>query len=114
MEHTVAVDTKAAKLAAATELALDRLLEMLAVPIDLTDPKVDWRMVSQVKDVALQVVSQQIRVDQAQLRAREGEQLVEYEAAVARQEQLLEPAKGKAPVGERPEQLLGWRPGKSA
>lgn len=98
MEQAVRpADSKAEKLSQATELALDRLIEMLSVPIDLTDPKTDLRLVAQVKDVALQVVSQQIRVDEQRLRSQQSEQLVEYSAAVERQEKLLDPAKKRLP-----------------
>lgn len=78
-------DTKAAKLSQATELALDKVIEILSMPVDAND----LRLMAQIKDTALQIISQQIRVDEQRLRQREGEQLVEYTAAVERQEKLI-------------------------
>jgi hypothetical protein len=74
------------KLAANADLSLDIIRQILALEIDPENVK----LLAQIKDVALTVISQQIRVDEGKLRppASEG-RLVEYEAAVAAYERSL-------------------------
>jgi hypothetical protein len=71
--------TKAEKLSAATELALDNVRAILELGIDAGDVK----LLAQVKDTALTIISQQIRIEENDLRApRQDEPLTEYRLAV--------------------------------
>ena len=71
--------TKAEKLSAATELALDNVKQILELGINPEDVK----LLAQVKDTALTIISQQIRIEENVLRPpRDDEPLTEYQAAV--------------------------------
>jgi len=71
--------TKAEKLSAATELALDNVRQILELGINPEDVK----LLAQVKDTALTIISQQIRIEENELKApRQDEPLTEYRLAV--------------------------------
>jgi len=71
--------TKAEKLSAATELALDNVRQILELGITPEDVK----LLAQVKDTALTIISQQIRIEENELKApRQDEPLTEYRLAV--------------------------------
>ena len=71
--------TKAEKLSAATELALDNVRQILELGINPEDVK----LLAQVKDTALTIISQQIRIEESALRAPpQDEPLTEYMLAV--------------------------------
>src|SRR6516165_8082065 len=71
--------TKAEKLSAATELALDNVRQILELGINPEDVK----LLAQVKDTALTIISQQIRIEESELKApRQDEPLTEYRLAV--------------------------------
>jgi hypothetical protein len=75
--------TKAEKLSAATDLALGIVHQILELGIDARDVK----LLSQVKDTALSIISQQIRVDEGGLRP--DRLAAERERALARLVQKL-------------------------
>jgi hypothetical protein len=97
---------KSEKLSAVVDLGLDFAKRVLELDVD---PE-NVRLLAQVKDVALSVISQQIRVDEGRLRAPASDGLLEYEAAVARQEELLglrpkkpkPKSKARRAVGDQP------------
>jgi len=66
----VALPSKADKLSRATELALDIVQQILELGVDPADVK----LLAQVKDCALSVISQQIRVDEGRLRESSAEE----------------------------------------
>jgi hypothetical protein len=71
--------SKAEKLSAATELALDNVRQILELGINPEDVK----LLAQVKDTALTIISQQIRIEENELKApRQDEPLTEYRQAV--------------------------------
>jgi hypothetical protein len=78
--------SKSEKLSAVVDLGLDVARKILELDVDPDNV----RLLAQIKDTALSVISQQIRVDEGRLRppASDG-RLVEYEAAVARYEAKL-------------------------
>jgi hypothetical protein len=78
-------NTKADKLSQATELALDVVLKILALDVSADDV----RLLAHIKDTALAVISQQIRVDEGRLRSSSGEDrsTPEFDAAVRRFEE---------------------------
>ena len=89
--------TKGEKLSAATELALDAVRQILELGIDPDDVK----LLAQVKDTALQIISQQIRVQENELRALpRDEPLLEYRAALAKFEDEQVRARSKSKRGE--------------
>jgi hypothetical protein len=65
-----ALPSKADKLSKATELALDIVQQILELGVDPADVK----LLAQVKDTALSVISQQIRVDEGRLRESSAEE----------------------------------------
>jgi hypothetical protein len=76
--------SKSEKLSAVVDLGLDVAKKILELDVDPDNV----RLLAQIKDTALSVISQQIRVDEGRLRppASDG-RMPEYEAAVARYEQ---------------------------
>ena len=85
--------TKAEKLSAATELALDNVKQILELGINPEDVK----LLAQVKDTALTIISQQIRIEENELKApRQDEPLTEYQAAVKEFEEQERRRKSKA------------------
>ena len=85
--------TKAEKLSAATELALDNVRQILELGITPEDVK----LLAQVKDTALTIISQQIRIEENVLRPpRDDEPLTEYQAAVKEFEEQERRRKSKA------------------
>jgi hypothetical protein len=67
--------TKADKLSRATELALDIVQQILELGVDPSDVK----LLAQVKDTALTIISQQIRVDEGRLRGARSPDTSSYE-----------------------------------
>jgi hypothetical protein len=94
--------TKAEKLSFAVDLGLDVARRILELDVDPDNV----RLLAQQKDVALTLISQQIRVDEGGLRPPSGEQpMLEFEAALARQEarlRLSEPTHGKPRKSKEP------------
>ena len=85
--------SKAEKLSAATELALDNVKQILELGINPEDVK----LLAQVKDTALTIISQQIRIEENELKApRQDEPLTEYQAAVKEFEEQERRRKSKA------------------
>ena len=66
----VSLRSKADKLSRATELALDIVQQILELGVDPSDVK----LLAQVKDTALTIISQQIRVDEGRLRESSAEE----------------------------------------
>jgi hypothetical protein len=77
---------KGEKLSAVVDLGLDVAKKILELDVDPDNV----RLLAQIKDTALSVISQQIRVDEGRLRppASDG-RMPEYEAAVAAYERSL-------------------------
>src|SRR6516165_12568476 len=85
--------TKAEKLSVATELALDNVRQILELGITPEDVK----LLAQVKDTALTIISQQIRIEENVLRPpQDDEPLTEYQAAVKEFEEQERRRKSKA------------------
>jgi hypothetical protein len=90
------------KLAANADLSLDIIREILGLGVDPDNVK----LLAQIKDAALSIISHQIRVDEGKFRQPSGEQpMLEFEAALARQEarlRLSEPTHGKPRKSKEP------------
>jgi hypothetical protein len=67
--------TKADKLSRTTELALDIVQQILELGVDPSDV----RLLAQVKDTALTIISQQIRVDEGRLRGARRPDISSYD-----------------------------------
>jgi hypothetical protein len=94
--------TTGEKLAANTDLSLDIIRQILELRVDPDNVK----LLAQIKDAALSIISHQIRVEEGRLRQPSDEQpMLEFEAALARQEarlRLSEPTHGKPRKSKEP------------